>query len=850
MTSYSDLLDALDEGFALVLPTEESARSVASDYVLRRGRGLLSSSCIAFDRFASSFLSGIEGRRAAGEAERFIFSLYASDALFGKLGYLAPSDYPEMKSRLPSFFRFLLPMLDEAAAIPKKSRKAAGDFRALFDEYMRFMDDSGLYESAFLSPAVPQSLGRRSILVMPSVFSKEAKVAAASAGCGDISIADDVAAPIPPLSVFRYEKEEIRALFISIRELVESGETLDTIAISVPALDRLRPYLDEEAYLAGIPLDYASGVSPISSAPGRFLSGLSDIHSSGYSLDSLREFMLSPATPFRDRRALRRFIAAAVASSVTSAPSRRDDRYMRLPQACGTEHYRLLRLSLDRLMEEKDPDRILPLLHAITSGLLEEGEFTGNADDAALYSFSLDALSSFLRAASDAASHGYAVRRPLFPAFIEYLSSIRYVPKKRKEGVRVYPFTQDAAVPCRHRFIIALNEGESSRIVKEASSISDYELAAEREEKNITLPLLSLYSAMTSDLRISASYDTYGGAALPLASLLPSSRMASCGDDPWIAETGRQTVSRILPLQLLSYERASAAAFRERKKADDMTAGRKGAERALPVHLSYTSFNAYARCPYLYALQYAFGFREMPQYEPAAMDHLEIGSRLHSILERYYRTGCASPCDDVPRLFEEEMDFWRSGRRFDGGGISDMPSSASRPTEFLIAYLRKRYLGRLVDAVRRMDEISRPLPDGIERGFSIGFPDSGFTLEGRVDRIAEARDGSSLILFDYKKGRRFPKDEVGERSFQFHIYRLLIDAGYGGGKSAEEAYFISLLDGVFTSAAEAPSTEVLQMMLSDTARSIASGDWHALPSDQNCQRCAMRGICRRRFSIR
>ncbi len=850
MRGYDDLLRLLDEGAALVFPTEESARAFSSDYVLRTGKGLLASSCMAFDRFAARFYREAEGTREADDAARYMFSCYASRALSGRLGYFAPESYPEMQNRLPSFFRSILPLLDEAAALPKKSREAMADIALLRHEYGAYLSSCGLSEKAFLFPSVPERLERRCVLVMPSVFPKEKRIAAALADHPDVIIADDVSAPIPLLSAFTSEKEEIRALFLEIRKLLDGGETMDNIAVSVPALDRLRPYLDEEAYLFGIPLDYASGISPLASSPGRFLSGLADIHSSGYSLDALKAFMLTSSIPFRDSRALRRFIALSVSYSITSASDRKNDRYMRLPPGSGVEYYRVLRLTLDRLMTEKDPGKITGYLHTISSSLLADGEFTGNSGDAAVYSFALDSLSSFLAAASEAEAAGYAPGKPLFPAFIEYLRDQKYVPPARTEGVRVYPFTQDAAVPYRHRFIIGLNEGESGKVVKEAAFLSDYELALPREERQITLPLLSLYAAMTEDFYISASYDTYGGAALPLAALLQKSVKGSAADhDPWEAESARKKVPAILPLQREGYLRAVEASLKERRAEDDMTEGQRGVGRNLPVRLSYTSFNAYTRCPYLHALQYSFGFRNLPAYEPVEMDHLEIGSRLHSILEEYFREGCTSPEDDIPRIFEEEMRLWSEGmRRGENGTAVDMPSSASRPEAFLIGYLRKKYLRRLVETVKRMDEISVPVPDGLEKSFSASFPDSGFMLDGRVDRIAEARDGSGLVLYDYKKGRKFRPDALKEKSWQFHIYRLLLDSA--GEEHVGDAYFVSLLDGAFTHSSPAPDMEEMKERLSSASHSIAEGDWHASSSEENCSGCAFKGICRRRFSVR
>ena len=459
--------------------------------------------------------------------------------------------------------------------------------------------------------------------------------------------------------------------------------------------------------------------------------------------------------------------------------------------------------------------------------------------------------SSFVSSSLKAAEAGYLSLSPVFPLFMSYLSTLRYVPQTRVEGVAVYPFTQDAAIPFRYRFIIGLNSKEGQVSVKKASFLSDYELVVERKEDDITEPLLALYAAMTEHLALSASYETYAGFALPLTFMLSSAESARpSAQDPLSREETCLPVS-ILPVQKKSYESALLSGLRERNEKDDFTYGKAAPGRSLPISLSYSSYNAYTKCPYMYALQYVFSLRDLPSYEPVDMDHLEIGSRLHSILERYYRQSCLP--DDIPRLFDEEMALWKDGKVLSGdGSLSDMPSSASRPTPFLLSYLRARYLRRLEEVVRKMDEVSKSLEDGrgLEESLSATFSEEGFVLDGRVDRIAATKDGGAYIIYDYKKGRSFQSALKAEKSYQFHMYRLLLSRDEYFCHPVAASFFVSLLDGKVSESTESPSKEDLIAGLSSMAHGIAAGDWHAVSSDSNCKGCIYRGICRRRFGVR
>ena len=235
------------------------------------------------------------------------------------------------------------------------------------------------------------------------------------------------------------------------------------------------------------------------------------------------------------------------------------------------------------------------------------------------------------------------------------------------------------------------------------------------------------------------------------------------------------------------------------------------------------------------------------------MDHLEIGSRLHSILEKFYSDGGGEDEKKLSSLFETEMKDWMDGiRRDKHGNVEEMPPSASRPQEFLIRYLRSRYLPRLASVVKTMDAESEALGNGkgLEEPLEASFPERGFVLEGRADRIARSKEDAGYILYDYKKGRRFQKDERTERSYQFHIYRLLIEASDEFTFPVLGAYFVSLLDGQIDSSSRSPEREELLDSLEQAAAGIGNGDWHAEVSDDSCRACAYRGICRRRFSVK
>ena len=137
--------------------------------------------------------------------------------------------------------------------------------------------------------------------------------------------------------------------------------------------------------------------------------------------------------------------------------------------------------------------------------------------------------------------------------------------------------------------------------------------------------------------------------------------------------------------------------------------------------------------------------------------------------------------------------------------------------------------------------------DGLEEKLRRDFPELGFSIYGIIDRIAEDADGKG-ILFDYKKGRRFSSSDRERKGLQFYIYRLLAETG--SPVYPERAFFITLRDCAFSEVSLDADDGIILKRLSSDAEGIKNGFWKAVSSDENCQGCQYRGICRRRFSIR
>lgn len=827
------LFPVLDRGERLVLPTEESARSIASSYVLERKRGVLADRVMAFDTFISMLRPQLRDKRKASDIDRLIF---ASDIVrHEKLRYFMPPDAVPESSMFESFIASMLPRLTDAESMRIYDRDAKHDISLILSRYRHFLDCNGLYEESYLGiDALEADIP--SYIVNPSANEREIEFNGREGGNIHVIECDERRGR---LLLFPNEKEEIRSVFESIRKLLDDGEGMEGIAITVPGLERLRPYLDKEARLFGIPLDYLSGKSPLEYPAGAYLEGLRDIFSRDFEIGTMKAFFLNPSIPFRDGRLMSSFIASAVRNSISIALDCQEDRYALIPDSEGGDIYRRIRPSVLKLNTTSSTDEMMKCFQYISSVLLSDEQFSENEEDAAAYSFAVNQMRLFIDGVDRCASNGYRLESPVYPLFLSYLSKQLYVPAARVKGIRVYSMGQGAMTAYRHHFLIALNEGEAGTEVRKASFLTDAETErTDVDERDITLRLISSYIAFSENTVLSASKDTYEGFALPLVCLMDDIEEHCVSSDRFL-DGKASSVSRLIKNGFVI---ARDTSLRKRGKDEDFTEGALFPYCDQMPRISFSRIEDYDECPFRYMLDYELGLRNLPEYDIKATDHLEIGNRLHSILERFFHQGCTDPDKDMERLFDEEMKAWREGMHYRNGTLQNGYRCMFTPSATQVARLRSQYLEKMKSVAESI--LSQSV--GIEGGEELKAEKQldGFVLEGKIDRLARSAESGKLIIYDYKKGKAFTKNVMDRKSLQLGIYKALVD------EEVEASCFVFLADGRIMASPSPLERDAAIAKAKEAVEAIKSGVRSAKVDEEVCGKCQMKRVCRRRFTVR
>lgn len=891
------------EQYTCVFPTETAARFWADDYVRKSPTGVLRlDKVMAWDRFKALFLPVLE-QQPANAIIRGLFALdlLKSDEQSVSLQWFHYPNFPEASENLSGAVARLLPRLEELQSLRMKRPEVYGrlpiafrnDVERINMAYRHFLKEHNLFEPQFLNPSVdhvgPRQQGQRYAIFFPDVCTGWEEFSRMDPFPDWVEIHRfDASATDSTIGLYSNELMEMKALLDKIEQLLDKGSRLQDIMVTVGDTGHWRPYLTHEAAIRDIPLNIVEGLSPLAYAPGRFLKAIAEVHSHRFSLTSMKGFLLDPRYPFKNRTLLRSVIERGLQYAIVmGSTGHGDDSWISsLSQHAQQNDGQLLQwyVTFKRLisavMQSSTIASLLKGIFAFQEFMLEEGSWdilgkqSEDTTDASIYAFCVDYLRQIQKNLQACGMDSY---KRLFPLYLQFLERQRYIPKDRNEGIPVYGYTVSVGMCCEHHYLLGCTE-EATRLQQEGLPLIPESVWKDDDAKELTEDFLEHYRIAGEHVSWSCAQSGFSGTsslapawfidhdAVDIRSYQSSDanyleRMAwsgkpdarwnvRCQQQRWFAQA--QKTAYVPPRYDLAEKKPTFSLWHRLVQAN-------GALR-----VSSTNLDAFVDCPMKWASRYLFSV-EKGDYEMQSIDHRRVGIILHEILEGFfrevtnlthvYRADMAEAYKEILlRLVEKEFSVY-----------ADSPRAPAKTT---LHYLQERYTQQLLAIVQaEAKQFEDFVSEAFEQKLEQTYPQSSYTLEGRVDRIMVCThdDGSKTVaVVDYKKslsGRKSDYDDFSEAipSHQLPIYAKLIHdtadnpneekvvgvaAFYDIGKGS---YRVIWKDG--EDEKREGMISLVESKIEQMVQSLQEGHLGTTDSLEPCTRCDYRQICRRRYAL-
>ena len=824
---------------------------------------------IAWDRFKEQAVQAtVAGRSPVSSLLRKLYALNLakrnSEASPNLFSSLIPQKYAADGTVFAAWIARLLPELSlceqkaEKASAAKKYRmdKEDADLSFLKEDYNHFLDAHCLFEPSWQRPPLKDT-GDSFIIFFPEAIEDFREYRSL---LSDAQFITQVSAPVPSdgeepaVAVYENTREELSTVALEVEELLRSGVSPEEIAVSVPDLETIEPYLLREFSLRGIPVEYRAG-HPLGNLPaGRLFSLISGCVSSGFAFSSFKALLLDRLVPWKHRNLAEHLVSFGIRNHcVTSwkdsgktldvweeafkTPTRGEEGDWRL-----RDWYRELRNSLSQITGAKTFTDIRNRYFAFREKFLDMDQLAPE-DDAVIARCieELNALASLEKPFAP-----YIPENP-YAFFASVLDEKKYVPQRLHGGVSVFPYRVAAGTPFPHHFILDASQDQATVLYRQLTFLrQDKRQTLGLDEVDASADFFNIYrccargqepsgNAGKRRVRFSFSAQTFSGYRTPHGYFNAQIKADVSINDPfaaernWLAQAAREAISaeahtenekndsdgpasarsdRLYPVQKTGFSAWKSrnlprvfsylqTAFGNRNP--DVSARiikKKMTEGELLV--TQTDLASFSVCPARWFLDNILSITE-ESYDAELMNERNLGILYHDVLQTVYER-----IRSTDKVFTAaKLDLYRSW------AAEAAASSAANHDEFagpLVAPLIDSLVDRIAEGAAGIIERDAEVLDGFAPAFlegSLVFSDKGIRYYGRVDRISIRPSDQVAVLIDYKSANtKKPADYKTDGTkpiddFQIPMYIYLAENSANSpckGSRLEHAWFGNIKD--------------------------------------------------------
>lgn len=712
------------------------------------------------------------------------------------------------------------------------------DLAALKDDYARFLEAHKLFEPSWQRPPL-RDTGKRYVIFFPEAIEDYSEYAAL---LGPAKFVETV--PVPPhdsessdgeLSLFdvpaelySYEnsRHEISALAIETEKLLRAGTAPERIAVSVPDLETIEPYLVREFSLRGIPFEYRAGF-PLGALPaGRLFSLIANCVSTEFSFASMKAILLDRVTPWKNRDMTADLVAFGIRNHCVSSWSENGktvnvwEEAFRTPTAGEASDWRLSEFwrALSRAMRQMTAAETFSEIRKHYFAFREKflDMETLAAEDDAVLARCVEELNAL---AALEGRYGPYVPARAFDFFVSALEEKKYVAQRAHGGVSVFPYRVAAGTPYDWHFVIDASQDSATVVYSQLAFLrQDRRRALNLLDTDASDAFFSIYRECGA--RFSVAERSFTGYRTPHGFFRNVVRAKSDEEgkpgDPYSQErewfaagSGSEFPTRVYPAQrdgVAAWSESCAPkgfSYLREPFGESLTPlNRRIADRQMngdDVRVTQTDLALFSDCGARWFLSRLLAIKSETA-DAELLDERNLGILYHDVLKRLYESIRASDGTFNARHLE---DYKASAR-------SLVESAAAEHAEFkgpIAEPLIESLVKRITDGIAGILDRDAATLDGFIPEFledDIAFSEGGVRYYGKIDRISRRPSDNMTVLIDYKSGKVpspgvYKADEANEISdFQIPMYVHLAESSpespYAGNK-IEFAWFAGIQDG-------------------------------------------------------
>jgi hypothetical protein len=363
------------------------------------------------------------------------------------------------------------------------------DLMVLEGEYRAFLEKFRLFEPSWEIPSREEG-GNRYFIFYPELIEDFAEYEPFLKRAGEKYRWIPMEKEEEFLPFYRFDtiREELRSAVLEIRRLHgEEHIPFDEMAVSVPGLKEIEPYLLREFSLYNIPLHRRFGRPLAEYGAGRLFSLINDCAANNFSFSALKALVLNTSLPWRYPQKNEDLILFGIENNCVSGYRDGDEQKdvweeaFKLPLRAREKELRGYYLALKRKITAFISCRGFTALRAAYFSLRgNRAEFEDpaggaksffsrercSAESDAVLGRCVEELSALIRIEKDLGLTGENSRfMPPSPLqfFISLLREKQYVPKRHEAGVNLFQYRVAAAAPFACHFV--LNASQSSATV-------------------------------------------------------------------------------------------------------------------------------------------------------------------------------------------------------------------------------------------------------------------------------------------------------------------------------------------------------------------------------------------------